>query len=382
MLAGLTIFGINLVVHLLGQDPRVVKLMSIYSLGALFIVFSIFQATFAAELNVKVPSLLRVGQRTLLLILVLWAVYIGGGLLYVVIAELTAAFLYISSGYLLSLKHLRPVFRFNPDLCKKLVLMAWPVGVYSVMDQILRRVGIVMLSNLDGEVAVGIFSLAARLTRFLEIFAAATMVSAFPLLSRYYGSDETKFMTVWRASLKYLMALVFLICLMVFCVAEPLVTIIGGDRFAESAGALRVLIWSQVFVYARIIFASMLVAVDKQKVAVVLFLVAILVNGTLDYLLIPRMSYLGACWGAVIAYALIFPIGCYFRELRPYIKDLMYSWFRPGLALLMAMAALFLVDGPMILNVLVVASVYCAVLFLSKTFTKEDFHMMKRIFTR
>lgn len=246
VLAVLAMLAVNLMVYFLGRDPRLPQLMGIYSLGILFMVGSVFQSTFAARLDVRIPSLLRTIQRILLLLLILLVVYLGGSLVHILIVELIASFFYISSGYLLSLKFLKPVFVLSVDLCKKLVRVSWPVGVFALLDQALHKVDIIVLSSFEGEASVGVYSLAARLTQFLEVFVVAVMISVFPLLSRYYKTEEEKFQAVWRFSCKYLMAVITLVCLIVYCVARPLVVAVGGEEFVEASVALRILIWSQI----------------------------------------------------------------------------------------------------------------------------------------
>jgi len=208
------------------------------------------------------------------------------------------------------------------------------------------------------------------------------MVSVFPLLSRYYQAQRDKFEALWRLSFKYLMAFVTLVCLVIFYVAEPLVLTISGREFSDAYLALRVLIWSQIFVYARLISAGILVAIDQQKVVLIFTSVSVLANIGLDLLLIPRMGYLGACWGTVISYGLIFPVAYFLQGSRPYIQGLLQSLLRPILALLGAVSVVLLTDGDMIVSLLLAVLVYTLVLVLTGIFAEEDIRFIKRIFSR
>lgn len=380
LLALATVGVINLMVHFLGQDPRLSKLMLIYSVGIVLFSISVFESTFAANLNVKVPSFLRTAQRMLLLGLILLVIYAQGSLVHIVTVELVAGSLYMFFGYFLSLKYLKPAFAFRPTLWKELVRLSWPVGAFALLDQLLRKVDIIILSSLTDTVSVGIYSLAARLTQFLELFVFAVMVSVFPLLCTYYVSEKEKFETLWRLTFKYSMAFITLVCLVIFYVARPLVVAVGGEQFADASLALQLLIWSQIFVYARVISGHIFVAIDQQRLSVVLALMAVIVNVGLDYLLIPRMGYLGACWATLIAYGLVFPLAYFLKGARPYVKNLLSSSLRPGVALLAAVTAVFLLGQDVILNVLTAVLVYCSVLLLTKMVTKEDLKLIRGIF--
>jgi len=110
-------------------------------------------------------------------------VYAQGGLTDIVLMEFLAGVLYLSLGYLLALKYLRPVFLFRGSLWKELFQVSWPIFAFSLLEDLLHRVDIIVLSSLEGDLSVGIYSLAARLTQFVEVFIGAVMVSIFPLLS-------------------------------------------------------------------------------------------------------------------------------------------------------------------------------------------------------
>ena len=380
LLAVTTVAAVNLISHFLGQDPRLSKLMLIYSLGMVFISISVFESTFAANLNVKVPSFLRTAQRLLLLGLILLVIYAQGSLAHILIVELVAGLLYMLFGYLLSLKYLKPAFVFKPTLWKELVQVSWPVGMFALLDQLIHKVDIIVLSSLTDHVSVGLYSLAARLNQFLEVLITAVMMSVFPLLCRYYASEKDKFERLWRLSFKYLMALIPLVCLVIFYVAEPLVVAVGGEEFTDASLALRVLIWSQIFVYARLVSIQIFLAIDRPRWALVLTMLAVFTNIVLDYLLIPRMGYVGACWGTVISYGLIFPAAYYLKGARPYMVGLLRSSVRPGLALLAAGTAVFFLGQDVILDVLVAVVVYCSVLVLTKMVTEEDLRLIREIF--
>jgi len=380
LLAVATVAAVNLISYFLGEDPRLSKLMLIYSLGIFFICVSVFEATFAANLNVKVPSFLRTAQRMLLFALILLVIYFQGSLVHILIVELMAGFLYMVFGYHLSLKYLKPAFVFKPALWKELVQLSWPVGIFGLLDQLLRKVDILMLSSLTDHASVGFYSLAARLNQFLEVVIAAAMVSVFPLLCKYYADKRENFERLWRLSFKYLMAFITLVCLVIFYAATPLVVAVGGEEFADAALALQVLIWSQIFVYARIVSVQILVAINEQRLAVVLTLVAVSANIGLDYLLIPKLGYVGACWGTLISYSLIFPVAYFLKGARPYMVGLLRSSVRPGVALVTASTAVYLLGQDVILNVLVAVVVYCSVLVMTKMVTQEDLRLIREVF--
>ena len=381
-LAVIVIVVVNVLVYVMSQDPTSSRIILIMSMSLFFIAIDVFESTFAANLKIKIPSLLRTCQRTLLLLLILLVVYSEGSLIHIVLVEVIVGSLYVALGYSIALRYLRPVFLLRGALWKELMQVAWPVAAFHLLDQLLRKVDIIVLSSLETDVSVGIYSLAARLTQFLEVFIAAVMVSVFPLLSRYYQAQRDKFEALWRLSFKYLMAFVSLACLVIFYVAEPLVVAISGRGFSDASLALRVLIWSQIFVYARLISAGILVAIDQQKLVLIFTSVSILANIGLDLLLIPRMGYLGACWGTVISYGLIFPVAYYFQGSRPYIQGLFRSLLRPILALLGAVSVVLLIDGDMIVNLLLAVLVYTLVLVLTGIFAEEDIRFIKRIFSR
>ena len=380
LLAVIVVAGLNLAAYVFKEDPKTSELMLLYSMS-LFLLVPVFESTFAANLDAKIPSLLRTAQRTILLLLVLLVVYAGGTLLHIVLVELAAGFLYVFSGYFMAGKYLRPRFLLDRTLWKELMVASWPLGIFLMLDQMLHRIDIIILSILEGQTSVGIYSLASRLTQFLELFVAALMVSVFPLLCRYFGSDNERFEALWRLSYKYLMAFIVLVALVVSCLAGRLIGILAGPQFAESAMALQVLVWSQVFFYARAITANIFIATGDRKLVVGLALTAALGNIGLDFLLIPQLGYMGACWGTLISYGILFPLAYSVRDARPYIQGILASLLRPAVGVAAAYSSILLLGLSDAGTVVVATVVYCGTLILTRGFTKEDIGIIQGIST-
>jgi len=60
-LAAIAIVVVDGLVHVVRQDPISARVMLILSMSLLFFVGSIFESTFAANLKIKIPALLRTG---------------------------------------------------------------------------------------------------------------------------------------------------------------------------------------------------------------------------------------------------------------------------------------------------------------------------------
>jgi O-antigen/teichoic acid export membrane protein len=82
--------------------------------------------------------------------------------------------------------------------------------------------------------------------------------------------------------------------------AEPLVTLYGGERYADAAGGARLLVVGQGLHFFTLLAFSTLVAVGRNKLYPIAMLVGVVLNVGMNIILIPEFSYMGSGWATVV----------------------------------------------------------------------------------
>lgn len=131
------------------------------------------------------------------------------------------------------------------ELVRVLRLSA-PIAVLGVLGAMYQRSGIYLLSLLQGAALTGAFSAALRIVEAAKIGHIAVLSALFPVMSQAAQGKQAPYTRVFSVSLLGLLGFAALLAAVLFVAAEPLVTLLYGVEFAESAAALRWLAWMLV----------------------------------------------------------------------------------------------------------------------------------------
>ena len=162
-----------------------------------------------------------------------------GGLGMAISAELIAAAAAGVAGlaFLLRFKTKEQIWLSLPHLLKRSAVF----NAYSFVTSLYDRFDVVLLSKLVGDYATGIYAVAYRALSMTQILPYGLLLSLLPALSRNpHGREE-------RARLEKAMGLLlsagFVVILTTIVFAGPAIRLLLGASYAESAVALKILIW-------------------------------------------------------------------------------------------------------------------------------------------
>lgn len=193
--------------------------------------------------------------------------------------------------------------------CQSILVNAWVLSILPVISQVYFRLDILLLKALKGDADVGLYTAAHGLIEYCTIAPAMLLAAMFPIMCRFYQNESKSLELAIGKSIKYLFILVLPLCLLIMLLADPIVFMVYGDKFAESVQILRILIWATVFMYVNWVITTTYVATNKQNLYIILIIVILALNFSLNLLLIPLLSYMGAAISKVATEALYPVIG-------------------------------------------------------------------------
>ena len=218
----------------------------------------------------------------------------------IVAAFIAANTIYGVTAFLLSRKSLKPDFTFNPPIVKGIVKLTAPLGVSSIFVIITGRIPILMLAAMKSDQAVAIFNAAYRFVDLSILFITALSTPLIPVFAAraIKGKDLVGKMLVPLIELIGVVALP--VAVIMPALSEPLVSALFGRVFIDSAPVLNVLAWVCVALFFSLFSSAAAIAIGAVKYAYWSGgCVALLCLG-LNYLLIPRWSFVGTAWVALV----------------------------------------------------------------------------------
>lgn len=238
-------------------------------------------------------------------------------------------------------------------------------NMYSCIVNLYDRIDIVLLSKLAGDYATGVYSAAYRPLGTVQLVPNGVLYSILPGLSR--NAECGQELRRLEKAMGFLLSAAFVIVLAVMVFAGPGVRLLLGERYAESAMALKILIWAVILRYINYGLNIRLLAAGKEKVFVMTSLVCLGVNVATNMIFIPIFSWRAAAAVTVFTELVLLAQNIYWlrRTVGSIPKPL--GWVRTSVvfvALLVASVAGAKIVSPLLIGT---ACVLLFVAFLYRT---------------
>ena len=195
--------------------------------------------------------------------------------------------------------------------------------IYSSIDKVMLG------SMLDTTLEAGYYESAQHIaiictTIFTSIYAV--MRSRSTIVYKKGNLDEQK--KVLSQFVKIALFMVFPIALGLFAVSDEFVILFFGEQYTPVIDMLKALIGIVLFVgISNFIISVYIIPKGKEKILSLLYIIATIINITLNIILISKLGAQGAIIGSIVAEGIIF-IGTIFisRNSIPFIWYFKYGW--------------------------------------------------------
>ncbi len=216
-------------------------------------------------------------------------------LLEVVLTAVGLAFNYRRRGH--SFKAWRP----SITRAKHLLSDSWPLALSSLMVLIYMRVDVIMLGEMSGDAAVGIYTSVSRLVDYSAFVPLVIASSLFPALVK----SKEKGVKIYTERLQQFYDVNAAIAYGIILVAVPLAPmfILGlyGQGYAAATPIFVIYIWANLFSYIAIARSRQLLNDGLLKFSLVTSALGVIINVGINLLLIPQYEGVGAAIATVAA---------------------------------------------------------------------------------
>jgi len=373
--AGFFIFALAPLVSLFFPYPAHVKTGILLASFGLWLAssYQVLMGVFQKYLRMDKVALVEILGRLIQLGLVILFIRLEFGFLSIIGALVVVYAFEFLLIFVLVQKHIPVRFGFDLALWRKLLKKSLPLGLAAIFTMFSFRLDAIMLSLMKPAAHAGIYNLAYR---FLEsmIFFPAMFIGLFaPLLAKYAFSDLKKFKKIIQKAMDVLLIFVAPLLVSTFFLSKNLVILVAGDSFIVSASILNILIVAVGIKFLEVLFAKVIISLDKQKWILGIHAAGAVFNLTANLIFIPKYSYYGAALTTVLTGLLelslmlaVLHFG--FRVLPSFARSFRYV----SAGLVMALVMYFLAGWAWSLAVAVAILVYFMFLYLIGGFSTRD----------
>jgi O-antigen/teichoic acid export membrane protein len=291
-----------------GQPPEVVLALKVYSLSLIPLAFfTVFTAVLRAHERMDLYLLLNVVVAFVQLGGAWWVLQRSGTLLSLVtmlnVVQLSAA---VFAGMLCykSLPTSPFHWRVTYDKFIRVVRLAWPFALLSVLAVIYQRLGVLMLSTLGTENQTGWYAAASRVIEPVKMLHFAVLGALLPALA-HLAAPSTDLQSeriagrVFRHSLLFLLSISGLAAIVIILFAQPIVTLLFGADYAESVPLVQILAMSLMPYTISASLSVRLVTQGRERLVLWATLFGLALAFVLNRWLIPAHGSTGAAWAVV-----------------------------------------------------------------------------------
>jgi O-antigen/teichoic acid export membrane protein len=320
---------IALTANIFSLDTTVKNAVYIMGLAVIATVHAVgYSSIFRAMEEMEYNAIGFVAHKVLLLTLTISVIMYGYGIIAIITVNLICnVALWCFYYMVVRLRYHRPKMIIDISAWRYLIVEAIPIGIASILRKISLQVDILILTALATTASVGLFSAPYKIIQALTLLPQTLTIALFPLFSRLAKRSYRELFAAYEKNLKFIYLLSIPVVVVLTILARSIMAVVFGPAFIPASIALQLLSVSIIFLFQTSQFVYLFSALGKQRLFTVTSFVALAVNVILDFLLIPKFDFMGACMGTLAAEVSLFCVGvCFIKAVDKNTSFLRASW--------------------------------------------------------
>ncbi len=208
--------------------------------------------------------------------------------------ELALASLFL---YFIFPKELKPIrqISFDLTLAKKLLKESYPLIVIALAIKLYTDIDQIMLKNMYDLTETGRYAIAVKFSKICTFLPSAIFISVFPNLVKTKSNNEAQYKNKLQKLYNVCSFLGYGFAIFFTFFGNLIISILLGPEYASSAFFLKILIWSNLFIFlggARTLF---LISENLTQLYMFTIIIGCALNIGLNYIFIPIYGGVAAC---------------------------------------------------------------------------------------
>lgn len=288
------------------HDSLIRWLVGITAAGMIFQAFDVIDFWFQSQVKSKYTVyaknaaflLITFVKISLLLMEAPLIAFVWAGLSEVVLGAAGLVIAYRVNGHYLK------AWRGSLHWAETLLKDSWPLVLSGAMIAVFMRIDQVMLSNMIGDEAVGLYSAAVRISEVWYFIPMVITSSLFPAIINAKNHSEDLYYKRLQKLLDFMVWMSVAMALLTTFLSRWIVNLLYGYEYNKAGDVLMIHIWAGVFVCVGVFKGKYMLAENIQWLSFVYSGIGAIVNVILNYFLIKKFGINGAAISTLIAQAI------------------------------------------------------------------------------
>jgi len=376
----LTVFIVNFI----GIPERTIYVIYFLLLYLIFnTIILIFYSLFQAYEHLEYQSFALVINNTMMFLGVFLLIQfnlnvIGFAALYSIVNGIVMFYVF----FLSYKKFILPKIEFDWEFNKQIIPLGLQFGLIGIFSTLYVWVDSIILSFIQGNAAVGIYSAAYNLVLILLFIPVSVNLAIFPLMSRWYGSSNNSLEKIVEKYFKIMLLIGIPMSILVTLLSKDIILLIYGVAYSKSIVALQILIWASTFTFANAAFVQLFKSTNRQMLVAKITAICLIVNVTLNLIFIPKFSYIAASYNTLLTEFLVVMFLIISANKLGYIRKkriITYIIRIIGSSLIMGLSIILLKGLNIFILVFLAIIIYTGILYITRTLDAEDIKIIKEL---
>lgn len=191
-------------------------------------------------------------------------------------------------------------WRATRERAVRLLRVSWPLALSGIAIILNMRIDQVMLGQMLGDDAVGLFSAAVRVSEVWYFIPVAIVASVFPAIAR--ETDTVRQARRWQQLYAAMLWISVAAAVFATVFGDLVIRLLYGASFAAAGQVLVIHIWSGVNVALGLVWSRWIILENRPRLALLVQSMGAVLNIGLNLILIPRYGILGAALATLASY--------------------------------------------------------------------------------
>ncbi len=204
----------------------------------------------------------------------------------------------------------KPYLRFDWVFSRKWLFTLFNFGRFvfgtNLGTMLYKNIDKLMIGRMAGT-SLPFYEWAIKITNLVEVptFSIASIV--FPQSARTMATEGKPGMKkLYERSVGSILALILPFMFVVFIFAEPIIVFLATEQYIEAVPILRLTLFYGIFIPFAVQFGTILDSMGQPKINFRFTVLGAIINIILNYVFINKFGVIGAAYGTLISYSIIF----------------------------------------------------------------------------
>lgn len=186
------------------------------------------------------------------------------------------------------------------ELWRALLKVGIGLGLAGVLVTGYVKLDQILVLEIAGSRQAGLYGAAYRLLDQVQFIPISVMTTLFPMIAAAYAGNRARVRELLQTAGEYLAMASLPILAFTVVAAEPIVRLLFGPQFIAAAPAVPILAGAFVSISFGYLAGNMVAIMELQRRFALYAAIGLIVNATLNLLLIPRYGFLAAAWVTLV----------------------------------------------------------------------------------